>query len=269
MLAGMGLTVVARGREISVAVFGHDPGEPAAAIDWWPRTCLVFTEYGAWTVRARRGGGEASPGVLVAGSGGAEYDCGHPYGVDDRNICLIFPPGVAAPPEALLPVAGRIAGLRRDLRRYLKVRHEHDPDRLDAIAWSLMAAAGSPDAPAAPGARDRALAGRLRVLLDHEYADPALDAVAAGRMLGLSRTRMIHVFGAVVGTTPHRYLVERRVAHAARLLATTDLPVTDICFDSGFGSVARFQEAFRRAWGLTPSQYRARRATGSGAIGPA
>lgn len=259
MLGSMGLTVVARGREVSVAVFGHRPGERAAALDWWPRTCLVFTEYGAWTVRASRGGGEASPGVLVAGSGGAEYDCGHPYGVDDRNICLIFPAGVAAPPTVLLPVAGRIATLRRGLRRHLAAAKDSPdgPDDLDAIAWSLMAAAGSADAPAAPGARDRELARRLRAVLDREFANPALDTVAAGAMLGLSRTRMIHVFREVVGTTPHRYLVERRVAHAARLLATGDIPVTDICFDSGFGSVARFQAAFRRAWGVTPSKYRA------------
>lgn len=76
-----------------MAVFGHGPGEPVAALDWWPRTCLVFTEYGSWTVRASHGGGEAWPGVLVAGSGGAEYDCGHPDGVDDpalRSITLMF-----------------------------------------------------------------------------------------------------------------------------------------------------------------------------------
>ncbi len=255
----MGLTVAARGREVNVSVFGHDPGEPAAALDWWPRTCLVFTEYGAWTVRARHGAGEVTPVVLLAGTGEAEYDCGHPYGVDDRSICLTFPPGVTVPPVALLPVAGRIARLRRDLRRLLAAASlERDPDQLDAIGWSLMAAAGSPDAPSAPGPRDRELARRMRVLLDHEYADPGLDLVAAAAMLGLSRTRMIHVFGEVVGTTPHRYLVERRIAHAARLLASTSRPVIDICFDSGFGSVARFQAAFRRAWGMTPSQYRAR-----------
>jgi AraC-like DNA-binding protein len=68
---------------------------------------------------------------------------------------------------------------------------------------------------------------------------------------------MIHVFRAVTGTTPHRYLVERRVARAAELLATGDAPVTDVCFASGFGSVARFQAAFRRAWGMPPSEYRA------------
>ena len=95
-------------------------------------------------------------------------------------------------------------------------------------------------------------------MLDREHADPDLDAVAAGTALGLSRTRMIHVFRAVTGITPHRYLVERRVAHAAALLAAGDMPVTDVCFATGFGSVARFQAAFRRAWGMPPSQYRIR-----------
>ena len=254
MLSRMGLTVVARGSDVRLAVFGHGPGEPVAAVDWWPRACLVFTEYGAWTVRSRQGGGAASAAMMVAGSGGAEYECAHPYGVDDRNLCLIFPPGVAAPPTALVPVTGRVAALRRALRRH---QDDGDADSLDAVAWALMAAAGSPDAPPAPGARDRQLAGRLRDLLDREHADPALDAVAAGSMVGLSRTRMIHVFHEVTGTTPHRYVTELRVASAARMLVTTDATVTDVCFGCGFGSVARFQAAFKRAWGMTPSRYRA------------
>ncbi|MGN6796079.1 MAG: helix-turn-helix domain-containing protein [Streptosporangiaceae bacterium] len=269
----MGLTVVARGRDLRVGVFGHGPGEPVAALDWWARTCLVFTEYGAWTVRSEHGGGTASATVMVAGRGGTEYECGHPFGVEDRNLCLIFPEGVTPPPTALLPVAGRIAALRRDLRRQLSSSRRagktgetsnvgdagdiDTADELDAIGWSLMSAAGSPDVPAAPGARDRLLAGRLRELMDREYCDPQLDAVAAGAAIGLGRTRMIHVFRAVTGTTPHRYLVERRVAHAAELLATSGDPVTDVCFASGFGSVARFQAAFKQAWGMPPSRYRA------------
>jgi AraC-like DNA-binding protein len=268
----MGLTVVARGKDLRLGVFGHGPGEPVAALDWWARTCLVLTEYGAWTVRSRQGGGTASAAIMVAGGGGTEYECGHPFGVDDRNLCLIFPQGVAAPAAALVPVSGRIAVLRRDLRRHLSAHRgavntrgaaegfsadELDAaDGLDAIGWSLMAAAGSPDAPAAPGARDCQVARQLRELIDHEYSDPQLDAVAAGAAMGLGRTRMIHVFRAVTGTTPHRYLVERRVAHAAELLATGEDPVTDVCFASGFGSVARFQTAFKRAWGMPPSRYR-------------
>ncbi len=80
---------------------------------------------------------------------------------------------------------------------------------------------------------------------------------------------MIHVFRDVTGSTPHRYLVERRIAHAARLLATGDTPVADVCFASGFGSVARFQAAFRRAWGMPPSLYRAATRPSPGAKPPA
>jgi AraC-like DNA-binding protein len=262
MLDRMGLSIVARGRELRLGVFGHGPGEPVAAIDWWARTCLVFTEYGAWTVRSTFGAGVASPAVMVAGGGDTEYECGHPFGVDDRNLCLIFPRGVAPPTAGLVPVTGRIAALRRGLRRHASAGcqavSDHDlAAELDAIGWSLMAAAGSPDAPAAPGARDRRLAGQLRDLIDAECSDPQLDVVAAGAAAGLGRTRMIHVFRAVTGTTPHRYLVERRVAHAAEMLSTGDAPITDVCFASGFGSVARFQAAFKRAWGMPPSRYRA------------
>ena len=119
MLECMALSVVARGREVQLAVFGHGPSEPVAALDWWARSCLVFTEYGTWTVRARNGGGEVSPAVLVCGQGGAEYECGHPYGVDDRNLCMLFPANVTGPPRTLLPVTGRVARLRRDVRRQI------------------------------------------------------------------------------------------------------------------------------------------------------
>jgi AraC-like DNA-binding protein len=267
MLGAMGLTLVARGRDLRLAVFWHAPGEPPAALDWWPRTCLVFTEYGAWTVRSGRGGGTASAAAMVTGNGGAEYDCRHPFGVDDRNLCLIFPPGVQAPQDALVPVSGRVAALRRDLRRILAdgafaragddADHADKADDLDAIGWSLLAAAGSPDAPTAPAARDRLVAAELRELLDREFANQDLDVAAAVAALGLSRTRMIHVFRDVTGATPHQYLTQRRIAHAAGLLAGGDAPVTEICFASGFGSLARFQAAFRQAWGMPPSHYRA------------
>jgi len=267
----MGLTIVARGRELCLGVFGHRPDEPVMALDWWARTCLVFTEYGAWTVRSKHGAGLASAAVMVAGCGDTEYECGHPFGVHDRGLCLIFPRGVLPPPIGLVPVAGRIAALRRDLRRQASIGRravaDHDlAEELDAIGWSLMAAAGAPDAPARPGARDRRLAGQLRELIDAECSDPQLDVVAAGAAIGLGRTRMIHVFRTVTGTTPHRYLLERRVAHAAGMLATGDAPVTDVCFASGFGSVARFQAAFKRAWGMPPSQYRATTRAASGEL---
>ncbi len=82
--------------------------------------------------------------------------------------------------------------------------------------------------------------------------------MAEAAALGMSRTRLIHAFRDAFGVTPHRYLVELRTIHAARLLAQTRTPVTDVCYGSGFDSMSRFDPAFRAAYGCTPSQYRKR-----------
>lgn len=68
----------------------------------------------------------------------------------------------------------------------------------------------------------------------------------------------MHSFGELVGVTPQRYVVELRIAYAARLLVETRAPVTDVCFESGFGSVARFSAAFRAAFDVAPTTYRSR-----------
>lgn len=47
-----------------------------------------------------------------------------------------------------------------------------------------------------------------------------------------------------------------RVQHAEKLLATTSLPVAEICALSGFGSVSSFYQVFRAQYGQTPQEYR-------------
>ena len=50
--------------------------------------------------------------------------------------------------------------------------------------------------------------------------------------------------------------VPLKLENAQRLLATTDESVTDIAFQSGFNSISRFNDAFRRACGCSPRDYR-------------
>ena len=49
----------------------------------------------------------------------------------------------------------------------------------------------------------------------------------------------------------------RCISHAQRLLAISDQKVLAIALDSGFGSVSRFNAAFKEACGCSPHQYRA------------
>ena len=98
---------------------------------------------------------------------------------------------------------------------------------------------------------------RARDAMDRTYAQP-LDVPALARIAFVSEAHFIRTFRATFGETPHRYLQRRRVERAMYLLRGTDLDVTDICFDVGFGSLGTFSRTFRDIVGETPSAHRRR-----------
>jgi AraC family transcriptional regulator len=65
------------------------------------------------------------------------------------------------------------------------------------------------------------------------------------------------IFKAVVGETIAEFTRRLRLELAAnRLIGNTGEPVTRIAFDCGFSSSQNFAKAFRRYFGLTPTEYR-------------
>jgi AraC-like DNA-binding protein len=77
-----------------------------------------------------------------------------------------------------------------------------------------------------------------------------------GQFVGLHPNYAMNLFQRTFGTTLISYLTQHRVSHAQRLLATTEQSIADIAFNSGFNSLSRFNEAFRRACGCAPREYR-------------
>jgi AraC-like DNA-binding protein len=98
----------------------------------------------------------------------------------------------------------------------------------------------------------------LREFIERHYAKALTVDVLAARC-GLSAFHFIRAFRAAFGTTPHRYLRNRRLERAKELLVTTGLPVTEICDQIGFQSLGSFSSLFRRLTGETPAEYRAKR----------
>lgn len=98
---------------------------------------------------------------------------------------------------------------------------------------------------------------RARDAIDRDFAKP-LDIPALARIAVVSEAHFIRTFHRVFGETPHRYLQRRRIERAMALLRDTDLPVTDICFKVGFGSLGTFSRTFRELIGQSPSAYRVR-----------
>jgi AraC-like DNA-binding protein len=97
---------------------------------------------------------------------------------------------------------------------------------------------------------------QARDLVDARYAE-RLGVDDMARAAGLSRAHFSREFKSVFGESPHAYLLTRRLERAAALLRATDRPVVSICFAVGLRSVGSFTTSFTRAYGITPTAYRA------------
>jgi transcriptional regulator GlxA family with amidase domain len=64
------------------------------------------------------------------------------------------------------------------------------------------------------------------------------------------------IFKTVLNVSPHQFLLSTRLNHAKILLTTTDKPVNDIGFESGFNSLEHFVTAYKQQFKLSPSQHR-------------
>lgn len=63
-------------------------------------------------------------------------------------------------------------------------------------------------------------------------------------------------FQAVYNTTPGRWLIEKKLSHAKKLLIESDRSIGNVAFDSGFENTAHFSRLFKQRTGITPMEYR-------------
>lgn len=74
----------------------------------------------------------------------------------------------------------------------------------------------------------------------------------------VSEAHFARSFKEAFGIPPHRYLLTRRIERASTLLRDTDLPITDIAFQTGWKSLGTFGRIFRDITGKSPSALRTR-----------
>jgi AraC family transcriptional regulator len=85
-------------------------------------------------------------------------------------------------------------------------------------------------------------------------ADLTLQELAAE--IGYSRSHFLRMFRATTGMTPHRYLLKRRLGRARHLLEEVEFSIAEVAIMCGFSSQAHLTLAFRKEYGLTPTEYR-------------
>ena len=98
-------------------------------------------------------------------------------------------------------------------------------------------------------------AAKLAHFISEHYLDD-LSVHSIASAVNLSEAYASSLFKNAFAMTLLDYLTQHRIAHAQRLLVTTQLPVLDIVFASGFGSSSQFYARFKKHCGQSPRTYR-------------
>lgn len=85
--------------------------------------------------------------------------------------------------------------------------------------------------------------------LDHDLNQMA-------RSNGLSPSVFRRQWNKLVGMPPHRYVIERRMIQARKLLAQTAMNISEIAYEVGFADPLYFSRQFRKTTGISASMYR-------------
>ncbi|HPA18815.1 MAG TPA: AraC family transcriptional regulator [Verrucomicrobiae bacterium] len=190
-------------------------------------------------------------------------------GLDGDHVHRLVAQGFLAEGRPLIHV-GANKGLRDAYLRLLEVvrgENEVNPLLLAAYAMEILAWILAPSQPEAPRpatapfakpVRDRFVAEAVRFIWSH--GQPELAAAEVAAHLPIARRSLERRFQRVLGHTILEEILRCRLERARRLLAETDMPLKAIAFAAGFSCAERMSKVFRRAEGISPAEYRRRRA---------
>lgn len=144
--------------------------------------------------------------------------------------------------------------------RWITDFRQPSPERTQIILLELearlrrltLAAPSQPNLTPLTNSKAAAMAGYIAA---HAAEALTVDDIAA--VVGLNASYAMTLFRRTYHLSLLDYLMQHRIAHAQRLLATTDMRIIDIALESGFGSQSRFYEAFGQVCGQSPGAYRA------------
>ncbi|HUN42273.1 MAG TPA: AraC family transcriptional regulator [Acetobacteraceae bacterium] len=224
---------------------------------------VAYVRRGSFGYRYRGHTHELIAGSVLLGRPGDEYLCTHDHTCGDECLVFSFAPYVAetiggaafwqtgcVPPAAAAMVFGELAQAAAT-----GVEIGLDEAGLLFAASCAGVATAQPPRRIGISTRDRHRMVETALWME-SLAHEQICLEAAAGTAGLSPFHFLRLFSAVLGVTPHQYLLRARLRRAARSLAGSNSSITDIAFDSGFADLSNFIRTFHRAAGMSPRRFR-------------
>lgn len=95
-------------------------------------------------------------------------------------------------------------------------------------------------------------------LVAEHIDEEELNPVWVAERLGMSKASLYRKFKEILDKTPGEFIRSIRLEHAAKLLRTTQLTVSEIMFRCGFSNKSYFYREFLKQYGYSPKDYRNR-----------
>ena len=97
----------------------------------------------------------------------------------------------------------------------------------------------------------------LHDLKDRIEADPGSvpNSYTLARDYGISISKLTRSFKALYGKSLHAFVIDTRLSEAARLLKESSMPVCEIAEKTGYAKTSQFSAAFKKHFGVLPSEF--------------
>lgn len=110
---------------------------------------------------------------------------------------------------------------------------------------------------------DKKLIDKVLRLINEKISDTGFSVDELGQEAGLSRMHLFRKMKALTGDSPSDLIKKVRLEKSKELLEKGELSISNIAYDTGFSTPGNFSTAFKKFFGDTPAQYRAKYFSGS------
>jgi AraC family transcriptional regulator len=168
-----------------------------------------------------------------------------------RRVPELSPVLKASPEFRGGSLAALVVGIYKEFRNPDSLSHL----AIEGLALEVVAASSRRLESPGAGAPPRWLK-EARELIQERFAEPlTLGAIAA--QAGVHPMHLVREFRRYFQTTVGEYMRRQRIEYACRLLAASDIPLIEIALQAGFSHHSHFTRIFKRATGMTPTEFRA------------